>query len=372
LAECRVSYRYSPNKNTAKRKVTKKEKNMQSSECSRCGNVNKHSWKDCLACEAECRSCHKKGHAKKCRSAKKVHNITQAHEEIPNDEGFAVLGEIRSAKTNEWIERVQLNGEEAVFKLDTGAEVTAIPSSMYTTEKHGALQAPHNVLYGPARYKLEAKGCFKGKLCIKKRTTVQHIYVVKELGKPLIGLPAIESPGLVKRLHTVESQQQGVKTQFPTVFSGLGKLKEPYKIELEPDAVPHALPSPCRVPFHLWDAVQTELERIEKLGVISKVTQPTPWCAGMVVVPKPRAKIPIRLCVDLTPLNKWVGRERHILTAVNDTLAMLAGAKVFTKLDATSGFWHIPLSEESKLLMTFITPFGRYVFNHLPLDFVSP
>ena len=69
-----------------------------------------------------------------------------------------------SATASEWIERVQLKGEEA-FKLDTGAEVTAIPSSMSTTEKHGTLQAPRKELYGPATHTLEVKGCFKGKLC---------------------------------------------------------------------------------------------------------------------------------------------------------------------------------------------------------------
>ena len=48
-------------KNPAKgQKVTKQENDMQLSECSRCGNVKKHSWKDCPARDAECRSCHKK------------------------------------------------------------------------------------------------------------------------------------------------------------------------------------------------------------------------------------------------------------------------------------------------------------------------
>lgn len=70
-------------------------------------------------------------------------------------------------------------------------------------------------------------------------------------------------------------------------------------------------------------------------------------------------------------LNKWVRRERRILPAVEQTLAMLAGAKVFTKLDVTSGFWQIPLSEESSLLTKFITPFGRYAFNCLPFGISS-
>ena len=52
-------------------------------------------------------------------------------------------------------------------------------------------------------------------------------------------------------------------------------------------------------------------------------------------------------------------------------LAQLAGAKVFSKLDANSGFWQIPLSQSSRLLTTFITPMGRYCFNKLPFGISS-
>ena len=40
--------------------------------------------------------------------------------------------------------------------------------------------------------------------------------------------------------------------------------------------------------------------------------------------------------------------------------------KCGSKLNANSGFWQIPLSETSRPLTTFITPFGRYHFNKLP------
>ena len=52
-------------------------------------------------------------------------------------------------------------------------------------------------------------------------------------------------------------------------------------------------------------------------------------------------------------------------------LAQLAGARVFTKLDANSGFWQIPLAKESALLTTFIIPFGRSCFNRLPFGITS-
>ena len=84
-----------------------------------------------------------------------------------------------------------------------------------------------------------------------------------------------------------------------------------------------------------------------------------------------KANNKVRICIDLTRLNESVCRERHPLPAVEQTLAQLAGAKVFTKLDANLRFWQIPLSPESALLTTFITPFGRYCFRQLPFGITS-
>ena len=75
---------------------------------------------------------------------------------------------------------------------------------------------------------------------------------------------------------------------------------------------------------------------MEELGVIPKAEQPSKWCAAMVVVPKISGAI--RICVDYRPLNEVVLREVHPLPKVDESLAQLSGAVVFSKVDANSGF----------------------------------
>ena len=133
--------------------------------------------------------------------------------------------------------------------------------------------------------------------------------------------------------------------------------------------MPLPLPSLCHAVYLPRGKVQEVLKRMEEMGVISPIEEATEWCSGMVVVPKPNGKI--RICVDLTRLNENVCRERHILPAVDETLAKLAGARIFSKLDATAGFWQVPLHKDSAPLTTFITPIGRYCFNRLPFGISS-
>jgi len=86
----------------------------------------------------------------------------------------------------------------------------------------------------------------------------------------------------------------------------------------------------------------------------------------------PKSNGTVRICVDLKPLNESVLREPHPIPKVDDVLSLLAGATHFSKLDANSGFWQIPLAEESRPYTTFITPFGRYMFNKLPFGICAP
>ena len=56
------------------------------------------------------------------------------------------------------------------------------------------------------------------------------------------------------------------KAQFPALFTGLGKLKQPYTIWLKEGA----LSTPQRVAIPLLPAVQEELQHMELIGVIKR------------------------------------------------------------------------------------------------------
>ena len=122
--------------------------------------------------------------------------------------------------------------------------------------------------------------------------------------------------------------------------------------------------SACVHPFAFREKLKAELDLLLSQRIIVPVMEPTEWCAPIVVTPKKDSER-IRLCVDLSRLNRYVRRERYQSAIAADR------AKVFTKLDALKGYHQCPLDESSQLLTTFITPFGRFKFLRAPYGILS-
>lgn len=142
--------------------------------------------------------------------------------------------------------------------------------------------------------------------------------------------------------------------------SGLDQEQQPYTIKLKPNAHQFSFKTPRHIPLSLVVKVKKELLCMECIDVISHVEQATEWCAGMGVVTK-KSGDP-HICVNLTQLNKSVHRGKYTLPSVKQTLSLLAGSKIFSKLNANLGFWQILLMKESTKLIIFISLFSRLFF----------
>ena len=149
---------------------------------------------------------------------------------------------------------------------------------------------------------------------------------------------------------------------YDKLFTGLGCLPGEHTIEIDPSYTP-VVHSPRRVPVALKEQIKEELQRMENAGVVVKQKEPTDWVNSMVTVIKPEK---IRVCIDPRDLNRAIKREHYPMKTTEDMVAEMSDAKVFSVLDATSGYWQMKLDEKSSKLCTFNTLFGRYRFTRLP------
>jgi len=156
-------------------------------------------------------------------------------------------------------------------------------------------------------------------------------------------------------------------SQYPDRFTGLGKFPGKYKIHMKENAVP-IVQAPRRCPINLRTEIQTELDSMERDGIICKIptAQPTEWLSNLAYARKPNGKL--RVCLDPRNLNQCIRRTHHRAPTVEEITYKLSNAKVFSKLDAKNGYWSIELDETSKLLTAFNSPASnqRYMFNRLP------
>ncbi|KAL9967390.1 hypothetical protein ACROYT_G025604 [Oculina patagonica] len=319
-------------------------------QCSRCLGQS-HPKRQCPARESKCMKCSKIGHwAKACKSLpdKRVAEVNFTGRQA---EGELFLGEltelsaVQGGAGDSWKALVSMNGQLMEFKVDSGADVTVIPPSLFHSLKPTpSLSKTTRVLMGPCKQKLSCLGTFTAKLRVQDKVTQEQVYVIEDLERPLLGREPAEHLKLISRLDSLSSvdYKSKVADEYPKLFKGLGVMKDSYCITLQEDAKPFQVTVPRKVPFPLYQKTKEELDRMLETGVISRVDQPTDWCAPMVVTPKSNGKV--RVCVDLSKLNEYVKRENHPLPAVDTTLGRLAGSRVFSKLDANSGFWQIKLA----------------------------
>ena len=94
----------------------------------------------------------------------------------------------------------------------------------------------------------------------------------------------------------------------------------------------------------LREKIIEKLKEMESDGHIVRVEDPTEWVSSMVVSVR---KDKVRICIDPRDLNKAIKREHHPMKTIQEVVSSMPDAKVFSVLDAKSGFLQIKLDHES-------------------------
>ena len=97
------------------------------------------------------------------------------------------------------------------------------------------------------------------------------------------------------------------------------------------------------------DEVREHLKLMLDAGVIRPSN--SPWCNAVVFVRKKDRSL--RFCIDFRKLNSLTVKDSHPLPRICETLESLAGAAHFSTFDMNSGFWQVPMDEESKQYTAF-------------------
>ena len=155
--------------------------------------------------------------------------------------------------------------------------------------------------------------------------------------------------------------------EFPDQFSGIGRFPGEYKIQLQHDVHP-MIHAPRKCPIASHPKVKEHLDKMECLGVITHVDEPIYLVSSITYVQKANGKL--CLCLDPHDLNESICQDHHKMPTVEEVVHKFMQSCYFTKLDTHHGYQSIVLDQESSLLMTFNSPFGRYHFLQLPFGLV--
>ena len=201
-----------------------------------------------------------------------------------------------------------------------------------------------------------------------KRQCDTELYVAETPGPVILGLPTSRDLNLVTLNCAVTkgvtiNSTDDLKRAYPDRFQGIGNFEGHFHITTDPDVTP-VVHAPRRCPIALKDEIERELDTMEEMGVISQVSKPTDWVSSLVYTRKSSGRL--RICLDPKDLNRTIKRPHYHTRTLEEITHKLAGATVFSKLDARHGYWSVSLDEESSMKTTFNSPFGRYRFLRLP------
>ena len=136
-----------------------------------------------------------------------------------------------------------------------------------------------------------------------------------------------------------------------------------HKIVLKDPDTPPFKERFCRIPPPQLDEVHAHLKMMLDAGVIRPSN--SPWCNAVVLVRQKDGSL--HFCINFRRLNTLTVKDSHPLPHICETLESLAGMAHYSTIDMNSGFWQVPMDEESKQYTAFtLGSMGLYECESMP------
>lgn len=346
------------------------KKNQKNGKCSRCGIPGHHADECRCSKNITCFKCRRVGHfAKMCRSEKanstKAEEIEEENEsESESDYGFCIDAGSKLKTVN-----VEINGVKLDMIIDSGATCNIINSETKKKLKHAGVkfEKSNKTIQPYCSKPIKASVQTTVIITHKGESSEAEIICLEGDSPPLLGRKTAEALHVLAldKLYLVEEEIKELEKRYPGVTKGIGKFKgETVKLHVD-KSVPPVARKQIRIPFHLRNKVDKELDRLLKEDIIEEACGPTEWVSPVVIVEKPKNPNEVRICVDMREANKAILRTRHVTPTMEELVCTLRDAKTFSKVDLRAGYHQLILDPSSRDITTFATHRGLFRYKRL-------
>ncbi|OWZ17087.1 hypothetical protein PHMEG_0009020 [Phytophthora megakarya] len=119
---------------------------------------------------------------------------------------------------------------------------------------------------------------------------------------------------------------------------------------------------PHRVSRAEGEVMETEIQQYLDLGLIRESN--SPWSSLVLMIRKPDGGF--RFCIDYRKLNAVTVKDCYPMPLTDDILDVLGDARLYSTMDIASGYWNVPMHENSVAKTAFTCKYGLYEWLVMP------
>ena len=204
-----------------------------------------------------------------------------------------------------------------------------------------------------------------------KRGEIEELYLatIREANDVTNDITDSISASTVQKLDEIP---EWIRKDYGTVFREELSPQMPlvrsvdHEIPLKPD-----MPPPFKGIFRLSQLELHELkQQLDQLLRDGKIKPSTsPYDASVLFAKKKNGKL--RMCIDYRAFNSQTIQNRYALPRIDELFDRLHGAKIFSKLDLTSGYYQIAVKPKDRHKTAFRTRYDHYEFNVMPFGLTN-